>query len=184
MPAVETLQETRNADGSWHGPGKFPDETTKYFTWGFKGHSNAHAPSKNVDSGYTVSPLLLDHIANNEPALTALDISGRGLKDDQMYAIIEALKKNTTVRSRAPRQSAPTPSAASHPFPTPTPPPRVTAHTHSDLAVHVSPRRPRVTRAVSTCHSRGLHVADHGARLLAQPVRPGGDRPVRMAQDE
>ena len=101
MPAVETLQETRNADGSWHGPGKFPDETTKYFTWGFKGHSNAHAPSKNPDSGYTVSPLLLDHIANNEPALTALDISGRGLKDEQMYAIVEALKKNTTVRSRA-----------------------------------------------------------------------------------
>ena len=100
MPAVETLQETRNADGSWHGPGTFPEETTKYFTWGFKGHSNAHAPSKNVDSGYTVSPLLLDHIANNEPALTALDISGRGLKDDQMYAIVEALKKNTTVRSR------------------------------------------------------------------------------------
>ena len=28
MPAVETLQETRNADGSWHGPGTFPEETT------------------------------------------------------------------------------------------------------------------------------------------------------------
>eukprot|EP00316_Scyphosphaera_apsteinii_P010001 CAMPEP_0119335562 /NCGR_PEP_ID=MMETSP1333-20130426/89814_1 /TAXON_ID=418940 /ORGANISM="Scyphosphaera apsteinii, Strain RCC1455" /LENGTH=248 /DNA_ID=CAMNT_0007346139 /DNA_START=37 /DNA_END=783 /DNA_ORIENTATION=+ len=83
----------RNPDGTWHGTGAYPTWTMKYFDFKFKGHDKGVVPN----SAYYTNPLLFEHILNNEPSLTCLDVEGRGLKDDQMIPIVKALKNNTTI---------------------------------------------------------------------------------------
>jgi Ran GTPase-activating protein (RanGAP) involved in mRNA processing and transport len=87
MPA-ETGQ--KNADGTWAGPGTFPEDTLKYFDFTFKGKTANH-------TGYVPNEALLKALSSNDPSLTVLDCENRALDDDVMAEIMEALKGNTVV---------------------------------------------------------------------------------------
>lgn len=89
---MEGLRDPK--DGSWHGTGTFEPWTMKYFSFYFKGQDGSKG-----DSAYIVNDLLLEHLRNNEPSLTCLDLEGRNLKDAEMLPVIAALKGNTVVTS-------------------------------------------------------------------------------------
>jgi hypothetical protein len=83
-----------NDDGKYIGPGDFPRDTIPYFEFWYKGQGGG---GKHEDTAYEITPLLLEHISNNEPSLTKLDMKNRNQKDKTMLKIFAALKKNTTI---------------------------------------------------------------------------------------
>ena len=87
MPAETGL---KLADGTWAGPGSFPESTLKYFDFSFKGKRADH-------TGYVPNEALLVALSTNDPTLTVLDCENRALDDDVMAELMEALKGNTVV---------------------------------------------------------------------------------------
>jgi len=86
----------REPTGKWHGDGDFPEDTMQYFEFIFMGEKRGFK-DYGYASCYHIKPLLLDHIANNEPSLKILNCSGRLLRDREMMPLVEALKTNTTI---------------------------------------------------------------------------------------
>ena len=80
-----------NADGSYMGPGHYPEETIKYFDFFFKGHKGA------TRTGYLPNQLLFDAMESNDPSFTVLDIENRAFDDDLMCEVISAMKNNTSI---------------------------------------------------------------------------------------
>ena len=89
ITSAEQLQ--KNPDGSWMGPGTFPEETIKYFDFYFKGHNGAN------HTGYVPGKALFEALESNDPSYTVLDVENRAFDDDVMCEVISAMKNNTSV---------------------------------------------------------------------------------------
>lgn len=79
--------------GQFHGPGKYDPTTHEWFTFAYKGQTDA----KLDRSCYMVTEKLLSDLRNNAPHIKVLDIANRQLIDIEMLKIFEALETNTTV---------------------------------------------------------------------------------------
>uniref|UniRef100_A0A6U5N7W9 Tropomodulin n=1 Tax=Calcidiscus leptoporus TaxID=127549 RepID=A0A6U5N7W9_9EUKA len=90
-PDYVTPLDPASGERSGYAPGNFPEETTQYFDYFFKGKSAD-------DSKYRVNPLLTQHLLANEPRLTVLNVEGRDLDDKELYPVVRALQNNTTVK--------------------------------------------------------------------------------------
>lgn len=86
----------REPTGKWHGDGDFPEDTMQYFEFIFMGEKRGFK-DYGYASCYHIKPLLLDHIANNEPSLKILNCAGRLIRDREMMPLVEALKTNNTI---------------------------------------------------------------------------------------